>query len=149
MALTEKMKAFALAKMQGKSNKEAAILAGYSEGSAQSRGSQLASNPEVVAYLASLNLQGGGGIDHMPLGEAAINAEIKDMKDVNTALEFFQYLYRKPSIPLKIRMEAARNALPYETGKVAEKGKKEQRKQLAKEATQGGKFATLENQLRN
>lgn len=149
MALTEKMKAFAQAKMQGKSNKEAAELAGYSKGSAASRGSQLAENPDVVAYLASLNLRGGGGIAHMPLGQAAINAETKDMENINSSLEFLQYIYKNPTIDRKIRIEAAKAALPYETGKIAEKGKKEQRKQVAKEATQGGKFATLENQLRN
>lgn len=61
MALTENMKAFVHAKVQGKSNKDSALAAGYSEKSAGSKGSQLAQNPEVIAYLAALLKQGGGG----------------------------------------------------------------------------------------
>ena len=149
MALTAKMKAFAQAKMQGKSNKEAAVLAGYSEGSAVSRGSQLAANPDVITYLAALQKQGGGGIDLMPLGEAAISAEIKDMENVTNSLEYLQYVYKNPRIDRKTRIEAAKAALPYEHGKVAEAGKKEQKENDAKQSTKGGKFATLDNQLRS
>lgn len=61
MALTDNMKAFAHAKVQGKSNKDSALDAGYSEKSAGSKGSQLAKDPEVVAYLAALLNQGGRG----------------------------------------------------------------------------------------
>lgn len=149
MALTAKMKAFAHAKLQGKSNKEAALVAGYSERSATMQGSQLAKNPEVNAYLASLNNQGGGGIDHMPLGEAAISAEIKDMENVTNSLEYLQYVYKNPRIDRKTRIEAAKAALPYEHGKVAETGKKEQKENDAQAAAKAGKFATLDNQLRN
>lgn len=147
MALTEKMKAFALAKMQGKSNKEAAILAGYSAGSAASRGSQLEANPEVVAYLASLNNQGGGGIDHMPLGESAIRAEEKDMQSVNSSLEYLQYVYKNPRVDRKIRIEAAKAALPYEHGKIGEKGVKAGREDEADDvANNDDDFATAGNQ---
>jgi phage terminase small subunit len=55
-----KEKDFCRAKMQGKSNKESAVLAGYSERSAGAKGSQLADDPDVIAYLASLNSQGAG-----------------------------------------------------------------------------------------
>ena len=51
MALTAKMKAFAQAVVDGLSNKDAAISAGYSEKSAMQQGSKLASNPEVIAYI--------------------------------------------------------------------------------------------------
>ena len=146
MALTAKMKAFAQAKMQGKSNKEAAILAGYSEGSSQSRGSQLASNPEVVAYLASLNLRGGGGFDHMPLGEAAIQAELKAMDNVTSSLEFLQHIYKNPRIDSRVRIEAAKAALPYESGKILEPGVKVGREQKAGEIAKKGKFSTADEQ---
>ncbi|WP_151815093.1 hypothetical protein [Acinetobacter soli] len=147
MALTAKMKAFALAKMQGKSNKEAAVLAGYSEGSAASRGSQLDANPEVIAYLAALQKQGGGGIDHMPLGEAAISAEIKDMENVTNSLEYLQYVYKNPRIDRKTRIEAAKAALPYEHGKLGEKGVKQGREDAAGDvADKDQDFATASNQ---
>lgn len=147
MALTKKMKAFAQAKMQGKSNKEAAELAGYSKGSAASRGSQLAENSDVVAYLASLNLRGGGGIDHLPLGEAAIQAETKDMESVNSSLEYLQYVYKNPRIDRKTRIEAAKAALPYESGKIGEKGVKLGRDEAADDvANNDDDFATAGNQ---
>ncbi|MHA3048669.1 terminase small subunit [Acinetobacter sp. ANC 4639] len=146
MALTAKMKAFAQAKLQGKSNKEAAVLAGYSERSATMQGSQLAKNPEVIAYLDSLNNQGGGGILHMPLGEAAISAELKDMDNVTNSLEFLQYIYKNPRIDRKTRIDAAKAALPYEHGKVAEPGVKQGREAAAGEAAKKGKFATADEQ---
>ena len=51
MALTAKMKAFAQAVVDGLSNKDAAISAGYSEKSAMQQGSKLAKIPEVIAYV--------------------------------------------------------------------------------------------------
>lgn len=42
-----------------------------------------------------------------------------------------------------LRFNAAKAALPYKHGKVAEKGKKETKADEAKKATQGGKFGTL------
>lgn len=51
MALTAKMKAFAQAVVDGLSNKDAAISAGYSEKSAKQQGSKLAKIPEVIAYI--------------------------------------------------------------------------------------------------
>lgn len=147
MALTAKMKAFAHEKMQGKSNKEAALLAGYSERSASMQGSQLAVNPEVIAYLASLNLRGGGGVDLMPLGEAAIQAELKAMDNVTSSLEFLQHIYKNPRIDRKTRIEAAKAALPYEAGKVGEKGVKLGREEAASEVADSDEdFATADKQ---
>ena len=46
-----------------------------------------------------------------------------------------------------LRFNAAKAALPYVHGKVAEKGKKETKEDAAKAATKSGKFGTLNNQL--
>ena len=54
MALTAKSKAFAQAVVDGMSNKDAAISAGYSEKTAMQQGSKLAKLPEVIAYIAKL-----------------------------------------------------------------------------------------------
>ncbi|APU48412.1 hypothetical protein [Acinetobacter junii] len=146
MALTQKKKDFAAAKMQGKSNKESAVLAGYSERSAGAKGSQLADDPDVIAYLASLNSQGGGGLDATPLGEAAIQAEFKDMEDVNNSLDFLQSVYKNPRVDRKTRIEAAKAALPYEFGKVGEMGIKDGRAAAAGEVAKKSKFATADEQ---
>ncbi len=144
MALTQKKKDFARAKMQGKSNIEAAIAAGYSERSAGAKGSQLATDPDVVAFLAALVGQGGGGLDDTPLGQAAIHAEFKEMESVNSSLDFFQWIYKNPRIDYKVRMEAAKSALPYESGKISEGGIKAGRDAAAAEAAKDGKFATAD-----
>ncbi len=146
MALTQKKKDFAAAKMQGKSNKESAVLAGYSERSAGAKGSQLADDPDVIAYLASLNSQGGGGLDATPLGEAAIQAEFKDMEDVNNSLDFLQWVYKNPRLDRKTRIEAAKAALPYEFSKVGELGVKGEREAAAGEVAKKSKFATADEQ---
>lgn len=49
--LTAQKRKFALALMSGMSQKDAAIKAGYSEKSARSKGSQLAKDPEVSAFI--------------------------------------------------------------------------------------------------
>ncbi|WP_151863383.1 hypothetical protein [Acinetobacter sp. TUM15512] len=147
MALTQKKKDFARAKLQGKSNIDAAIEAGYAERSAGAKGSQLAVDPDVVAYLASLNFQGGGGLDATPLGEAAIQAEFKDMADVNNSLDFLQWVYKNPRLDQKVRIEAAKAALPYEFGKVGETGVKKGREDAASEVSENDDdFATAGNQ---
>lgn len=146
MALTQKKKAYAQARLQGKKTKEAAVMAGYSERSAAAKGSQLESDPDVVAYLASLNSQGGGGLDATPLGEAAIQAEFLAMENVSNSLEFLKTIYKNPRIDRKIRIEAAKAALPYEFGRVGEKGIKEGRQEEAKETAKTSKFATADEQ---
>lgn len=50
--LTAQKRKFALALISGMSKKDAAIKAGYSEKSARSKGSQLAKDPEVIAFIA-------------------------------------------------------------------------------------------------
>lgn len=149
MALTENMKAFVRAKVQGKSNKDAAMAAGYSEKSAASKGSQLMKNPEVIAYLDGLLKTGGEGaeaLESMPLGEAAIQAEFKEMESVTNSLEFLRAIYKNPRVGHKVRIEAAKAALPYEFGKVSELGVKEGRDAIASEVAKKSKFATADEQ---
>ena len=50
--LTAQKRKFAVALMSGMSQKDAAIKAGYSEKSARSKGSQLAKDPEVIAFIS-------------------------------------------------------------------------------------------------
>lgn len=157
MALTEQMKKFAHAKLKsdpetGKqlSNKQAAIEAGYSEKSAGSKGSQLAQNPEVITYLDGLLNSGGAGVallESMPLGEAAIKAEFKEMESVTNSLEFLRSIYKNPRLERKVRIEAAKAALPYEFGKVGEKGIKQGREDDANDISDNDDdFATAGNQ---
>lgn len=158
MALTEQMKKFALAKLKndpvtGKqlSNKQAAIEAGYSEKSAGSKGSQLAQNAEVITYLDGLLKPGGEGAGaafvSMPLGEAAIAAEVEQLKSVNSSLEFLKLIYKNPNLKMADRILAAKAALPFEHGKVGEMGIKQGRDNAAGEVSEkDDDFATAGNQ---
>lgn len=156
MALTEQMKKFAHAKLKtGKdgrqlSNKQAAIEAGYSEKSAGSKGSQLMRDPEVLTYLDGLVKSGGEGaaaFESMPLGEAAIQADFKEMESVTNSLEFLRSIYKNARLERKVRIEAAKAALPYEFGKVGEMGVKQGRDAAAGDVSENDDdFATAGNQ---
>ena len=62
-------------------------------------------------------------------------------------LEFLISIFSDPVEDIKLRLDAAKAALPYFHGKVAEKGKKETKAEAARDGAKSGKFATLDNQL--
>lgn len=144
MALTAKKKAFAQAKHDGADNKEAAIFAGYSPETASQAGSRLAKDPDVVAHIERLKINTEVKADSKPEPRPIITK-----KDIETAgsradpLRFLEEIWTDPVEDMKLRMDAAKAALPYFHGKVAEKGKKESQADDAKAAaTGGGKYAT-------
>ena len=72
----------------------------------------------------------------------------KPVQDMDS-LSYLQSVYSDPCEEVEVRMNAAKAALPYEHGKVAEKGKKETKADEAKAtAASGSKFGTLTNQMR-
>lgn len=151
MALPERMKKFAHAKLQGKSNKDAAILAGYSERSAASRGAQLADDSRVVEYLAAALKQGGAGgsaIDPNSLLPIVAGADAQNLEMIDDPLDYLKSVYKNPHEDKKLRIHAASLALPYVHGKIAETGKKDGKVQGAKDqAKAGGKFGTLDSKM--
>lgn len=158
MALTEKMEKFALAIVDGKTNKEAAISAGYAEKTASAAGARLAKDPEIIVYIEMLKAQKEGrsltsdspkvklkdtpensGEDEDPIGEFQFEGD--------DPLDFLIKVMNFNGNKLPLRMQAAIAALPYKHGKVAEKGKKQTKAETAREGSKSGKFATLDNQL--
>lgn len=144
MALTAKKKAFAQSKHDGADNKQAAIFAGYSPESASQAGSRLAKDPDVIAHIERLKINTEVKVDSKPEPRPIITK-----KDIETAgnradpLKFLEEIWTDPVEDMKMRMDAAKAALPYFHGKVAEKGKKESQVDDAKAAaTGGGKYAT-------
>ena len=149
MALSEKMKKFALAVVDGLSNKEAAISAGYAEKTASQAGSKLRKDPEIIVYIEKLKADKEG---------RSLTSEKPEVKSTSTyendnplddgdyakddPLQFLIDVMNK-SDDMFLRFNAAKAALPYVHGKVAEKGKKESQVDDAKAAaTGGGKYAT-------
>ncbi|SSQ26976.1 phage-like protein [Acinetobacter baumannii] len=147
MALTEKKKAFALAKRKGKDNKEAAILAGCPEKTASAAGTRLAKDPDVIAYLERLEKATPEQVVKHDVKPLTTNTTIQAAKNLADPLEFLESVYSDPVEDMALRVRAAQAALPYVHGKVAEKGKKETKAETAREGSKSGKFATLDNQL--
>lgn len=161
MALTEKMEKFALAIVDGKTNKEAAISAGYAEKTASAAGARLAKDPEIIVYIEMLKAQKEGrsltsdqpkvkpkdtpensGEDENPIEEFQFEGD--------DPLDFLIKVMNFNGNKLPLRMQAAIAALPYKHGKVAEKGKKKTKEDAAKNtANGGGKFGTLGSQLKS
>ena len=149
MALTEKKKAFALEKRNGKDNKEAAILAGCPEKTASAAGARLAKDPDVIAYLERLEKATPEQVVKHDVKPLTINTTIESAKNLADPLAFLESVYSDPVEDMALRVRAAQAALPYVHGKVAEKGKKETKADEAKQATNSGKFATLSAQLKS
>ncbi|EPA9108496.1 MULTISPECIES: hypothetical protein [Acinetobacter calcoaceticus/baumannii complex] len=147
MALTEKKKAFALAKRKGKDNKEAAILAGCPEKTASAAGARLAKDPDVIAFLERLEEATPEQAVKHEVKPLTTNTTIEAAKNLADPLAFLESVYSDPVEDMALRVRAAQAALPYVHGKVAEKGKKETKAETAREGSKSGKFATLDNQL--
>ncbi|EJX0977186.1 hypothetical protein APD02_13525 [Acinetobacter baumannii] len=147
MALTEKKKAFALAKRNGKDNKEAAILAGCPEKTASAAGARLAKDPDVIAHLERLEDATPEQVVKHEVKPLTTSTTIQAAKNLADPLEFLESVYSDPVEDMALRVRAAQAALPYVHGKVAEKGKKETKAEAARDGTKSGKFATLDNQL--
>lgn len=143
MALTGKKRAFADAVLTGRSNKEAAIEAGYSAATASAAGSRLVKDAEVAAYLAARR-------------EAPVTAPVAATKPPTTPLDdenvdplngahyvdpkdFLVAAMNAPELDMRQRIDSAKALMPFTHQKLGEGGKKEQ-KQAAAETAATGKF---------
>lgn len=169
MALTAKSKAFAQAVVDGMSNKDAAISAGYSEKTAMQQGSKLAKLPEVIAYIAKLRadkkLTSKGEKLTSSKPKPNSNVQVVKVEKIESGpeqahrqfvgrdeiaigapedpLEYLKSVWMDERADDKLRLDAAKAGLPYIHGKVADKGKKQTQEEEARAAaTSGGKFAT-------
>ena len=176
MALTAKSKAFAQAVVDGMSNKDAAISAGYSEKTAAQQGSKLSKNPEIIAYIEKLtsakkltpkskkltsekpeqsNPIQVVKVEKIESGPEQVHGQFVGRDEISRGakddpLEYLKSVWTDEGEDPKLRLDAAKAAMPYIHGKVAEKGKKETKADEAKAAAKGGgKFGTLGSQLRS
>lgn len=142
--MTPKQEAYCQAVASGLSPADAAAKAGYGITNIGKQIGRLNTNPEVQKRISIL--MAAKGIPHNVVvaiskdTQEKIEAEAKQNK---TALEFLRDTYNNPNNDIKVRVQAALGALPYEEAKIAPKGKKEEQVDNAKTATKSGKFATL------
>lgn len=137
MALTGKKKKFAEAVFTGKTNKEAAIAAGYSKATASPAGSRLVKDKDVIAHLAKLKISAETG--------APVLAEPAPKFDLDAAMQhkdprvFLIAAMNDIELTPKLRIDAAKALMPFEHQKLGEGGKKEQKQADAQKVA--SKFA--------
>jgi len=142
MALTGKKLKFAKAVCAGKSNKQAAIEAGYSAATAAQAGSRLAKDKDVVAYVAK-NRQVPAKTAEPEKPDQATE-EKRPTFDLSKALmhadpkNFLLAAMNDDALDTKQRIEAAKALMPFMHKRLGEGGKKEQKDAEAKKVA--GRF---------
>ena len=171
MALTPKMRKFAHAVVDGMSNKDSAITAGYEEKTASQAGTRLAKNPEILAYIEKLKadkkLKQGGEKLKVEVKAEIVEVQVAEPRHEQPRsefigrdeiaigshedpLEYLKSVWMDKEQDEELRVACAKAALPYVHGKVADKGKKQTKAEEAQNAAKsGGKFGTLGSQLRS
>ncbi|MEB7063955.1 terminase small subunit [Escherichia coli] len=157
--LTAQKRKFAVALMSGMSQKDAAIKAGYSEKSARSKGSQLAKDPEVIAFIERKKKE-VIETDDVPtyrqnVYTPAVNSNEKDKAPApspvvppvsgsfDDPLKFLMAVMNDASEEIDVRKDAAKAMLPYIHPKKGETGKKDARNAAAKVAAGASKFGAM------
>ncbi len=151
--LTGRKKKFAQALKKGMTQREAAIEAGYSEKTAQVKGSQLAKDPDVTAYLRrSIN---GNTKVNTHLNQKVnskvnfdVNAVITDKERSSQVHDYpdplaviAEIMMKNKDIDPKLSLDAAAKLAPYLCSKKGDCGKKDEKKKAAKKA--GNRFSPM------
>ena len=153
--LTAQKRKFAVALMTGMSKKDAAVKAGYSEKSARSKGSQLAKDPEVIAFIARKKKE-IVTVDEVPACRKNVytpavnipkNIPVPEAPPVtgkyDDPLQFLMSVMNDSTEDIDTRKDAAKAMLPYVHPKKGETGKKEARSAAAKVAAVASKFGSM------
>lgn len=157
--LTAQKRKFAIALMSGMSKKDAAIKAGYSEKSARSKGSQLAKDPEVIAFIGRKKKEVIETHDvptyRQNVYTSGVNAPEKKrisapLPEVpfvagkyDDPLQFLMAVMNDSSEEIDVRKDAAKAMLPYIHPKKGETGKKDARNAAAKATAGASKFGAM------
>lgn len=167
MAKEEKYSAFAAAVVAGKSNREAAILAGYKAQTASQSGSRLAKDPEIIRLIAEMTdktpnettvqthtnaetteQQLAPNLEDPPYKRAIRKGEIIELdgKQYNTTdpKDMLTLAMLGVISPSRAQLDAAKALIPFVHGKVGDQGKKESELERARGVIQGGRFQALD-----
>lgn len=142
MALTGKKRLFAEALLAGKSNKEAALAAGYSAASASAAGSRLAKDKDVLAHQQR-KAAAAKKPEEVEPASASEPVAPPGSFDLSQALAhrdpraFLLAAMNDALLEPKLRIDAAKALMPFEFAKKGEGGKKEQQADAAKLAGAG------------
>lgn len=140
MALTGKKRTFADAVLAGKSNRDAAIIAGYSEKTASAAGSRLVKEPAIAAFIAAARLVAEKG-DPAPASAPGPAFDLAQAMQHSDPMAFLQAAMNEPSLDPKLRIDAAKAMLPFTHKRLGEGGKKDE-KQAAAAKVSTGRFSS-------
>lgn len=155
---TTKQRAYVEARANGHNITQAALHAGYSPAGANRQGSLLEKQPAIKKAIAAAKRKASTLRDHMEV-HVGTRGKVDGIGDddrprmkskYGSSLELLQHTYNNPRMPDSVRLRAAEQALPYEHGRIGEKGKKETAKEKAHAIATGGgsqrrgKFQTKE-----
>lgn len=148
--LTAQKRKFALALMSGSNQTASAIKAGYSEKSARSKGSQLANDPEVIAFIERKKNE-KVEVDEYPASRRDVNTSTVNTNPEDTSrvghyddpIEYLKAVMNGLEPDDIGRRDAAKAMLPYMHPKKGEAGKKDARNAAAKVAATVSKFGAL------
>lgn len=146
--LTGKKSIYAAARTAGHNQKQAAIMAGYSEATASQAASRLEKDPDVKSYIARKTPKKPPQPELEKTPAKPPKPEVKrEELQVSSVyrkhtdpMDFLTDLMNDSSEDSRLRSDAAKALLPYVHQKKGEEGKKEAKEREAKE-TGAGKFA--------
>lgn len=141
MALTGKKRVFADAVLAGRTNKDAAIEAGYSAATASAAGSRLVKDAEVAAYLASRRAAPAAAPVAPPKSPAPTSGD-EEADPLNGAhyvdpKDFLSAAMNAPELDMRQRIDSAKALMPFTHQKLGEGGKKDEKLTAAKTAAKG------------
>lgn len=122
--LTKKKRLYSEARENGQAIGEAAIYAGYSEKSCSQAGSRLEKDPDVITFRARIRAKGMP--DEVPPSH--------DIECGDDPKEFLAKIMKSQGEDMRMRVDCAKTLMPYVYGKVADQGKKDDKKKKADEA---------------
>lgn len=145
MALKGKMQAYAEGRAAGMDPNTAGAHAGYAPGAGMRVvASKLEARADVRAEIKRLKK---AGVDTLPesgpapaADESGKRTEWQMQDSYASPLELLEDIMNNPNAPKSLRYQAAKDALPYRHGRVAEAGKKEKKQEAAEVASAKGKF---------
>lgn len=141
--LTGQKKKFADALMKGSNQTQSAIAAGYSEKTAKIKGSQLAKDKDVRAYMERVSsLSKSEPVEERAQEKRKVVPQLEKPVRYEDPIEVMKKIMNDNIlVDPKLSLEAAAKLAPYVCQKIAEPGKKAAKNEAAKRAV--GKFGSM------
>ena len=120
---------FVTGKAAGLNGVSAAIAAGYSPAGAKVAAARMSALPHIKQAIANekrkASMKRAVGVDNPKTDGTPLRTNYPN------GLALLQHAYNNADLPLGIRIDCAKQALPYESAKIGETGKKETAKERA------------------